>query len=299
MEEEKRRISNKKATVIIIGILIVVYGALWGIYHALTTPYSSTDWKTERNATTTIYSNTKKSVPQKSNVKYSLYSADAILDEQLRYNDFESGLRNVFVKSNKELKNEMNKYIGTDKVKSDMQEIISLSEKYNDEFFTNNNLAIMMIPNAMHKVEVKSVTENNSIAVINIQEEQYVSNLAILTEPSFIFVTLDKNIEGVNFDIYRTTIDYDKNENYKSIFAFEGIAITIIVIIIACLSISAHNEKLEANTNEEKPKKTVKKRIIKIISIIVLVIIALISVFVVYATMQISTMMAYKPTIYL
>lgn len=196
IEEEKRRISKKKATVIIIGILIVVYGVLWGIYHALTTPYSSTDWKTERNATTTIYSNTKKSVPQKSNVKYSLYSADAILDEQLRYNDFESGLRNVFVKSNKELKNEMNKYIGTDKVKSDMQEIISLSEKYNDEFFVNNNLAIVIIPNAMHKVEVKSVTKN-------------------------------------------------------------------------------------------------------IISIIVLVIIALISIFVAYAAMQISTIMAYKPTIYL
>lgn len=244
MEEEKRKISKKKVTVIIIGILIVVYGVLWGIYHALTTPYSSTDWKTERNATTTIYSNTKKSVPQKSNVKYSLYSADAILDEQLRYNDFESGLRNVFVKSNKELKNEMNKYIGTDKVKSDMQEIISLSEKYNDEFFTNNNLAIVMIPDVMHKVEVKSVTEDNSITTINIQEKQYVTNLAILTEPSFIFVTLDKNIEGVNFDIYRTT-SYEKNENYKATFIFAGVAITIIVIIIACLSISAHNAKIE------------------------------------------------------
>jgi len=75
-----------------------------------------------------------------------------------------------------------------------MQEIISLSEKYNGEFFVNNNLAIVMIPNAMHKVEVKSVTEDNSITTINIQEKQYVTNLAILTEPSFIFVTLDKNI---------------------------------------------------------------------------------------------------------
>ena len=180
-----------------------------------------------------------------------------------------------------------------------MQEIISLSEKYNNEFFVNNNLEIVMIPNAMHKVEVKSVTEDNSITTINIQEKQYVTNLAILTEPSFIFVTLDKNIEGVNFDIYRTTIDYDKIENYKSILVFEGIAITIIVIIIAYLSISAHNEKLEANTNEEKPKKTVKKRIIKIIAIIVLVFIILISIFAVYAAMQISTIMAYKPTIYL
>lgn len=244
MEREKRRISKKMTTVIIIGILLVIYGILWGIYHVLTTPYSSTDWKRERNATTTIYSNTKKSVPQKSNVKYSLYSADAILDEQLRYNDFESVLRNVFVKSNKELKNEMNKYIGTDKVKSDMQEVISLSEKYNDEFFTNNNLAIVMIPDVMHKVEVKSVTEDNSITTINIQEKQYVTNLAILTEPSFIFVTLDKNIEGVNFDIYRTT-SHEKNENYKATFIFAGVAITIIVIIIACLSISVHNAKVE------------------------------------------------------
>ena len=179
-----------------------------------------------------------------------------------------------------------------------MQEIISLSEKYNDEFFTNNNLAIVMIPDVMHKVEVKSVTEDNSITTINIQEKQYVTNLAILTEPSFIFVTLDKNIEGVNFDIYRTT-SYEKNENYKATFIFAGVAITIILIIIACLSISAHNEKLEANTNEEKPKKTVKKRIIKIIAIIVLVFIILISIFAVYAAMQISTIMAYKPTIYL
>lgn len=217
MEEEKRKISKKKVTVIIIGILIVVYGVLLGIYHALTTPYSSTDWKTERNATTTIYSNTKKSVPQKSNLKYSLYSADAILDEQLRYNDFESGLRNVFVKSNNELKNEMNKYIGTDKVKSDMQEIISLSEKYNDEFFTNNNLAIVMIPDVMHKVEVKSVTEDNSITTINIQEKQYVTNLAILTEPSFIFVTLDKNIEGVNFDFNICSICSNANKYYYGI----------------------------------------------------------------------------------
>lgn len=101
-----------------------------------------------------------------------------------------------------------------------------------------------MIPDVMHKVEVKSVTEDNSITTINIQEKQYVTNLAILTEPSFIFVTLDKNIEGVNFDIYRTT-SYEKNENYKATFIFAGVAITIILIIIACLSISAHNAKIE------------------------------------------------------
>lgn len=298
MEKEKRRISKMMTTVIIIGILLVIYGILWGIYHVLTKPSSNVDIEIGRHSTTAVYSNTNALIPNKSDMEYSLYAADAILDEQFSYNGPTFNLENIFVKSKVELENQLKTYIGTDKVKTDDGEVLVLSEKYNDEFFASNNLAIVMIPNVMHNVEVKSVRKNRLTVIINIKDEQYVTSTAILTEPSFIFVTLDKSVETVNFNIYKTT-SYEKNENYKTTFIFAGVAITIIVIIIACLSISAHNEKLEANTNEEKPKKTVKKRIIKIIAIIVLVFIILISIFAVYVAMQISTMMAYKPTIYL
>ncbi len=244
MEEEKRKISKKMTTVIIIGILLVIYGILWGIYQVLTKPSSNVDIEIGMNSTTAVYSNTNELIPNKSDMEYSLYSANAILDEQSSYNGSTFNLENIFVKSKVELENQLKTYIGTDKVKTDDGEVLVLGEKYNDEFFASNNLAIVMIPDVMHNVKVKSVRKNKSTAIINIKDEQYVTSTAILTEPSFIFVTLDKSVEAVNFNIYKTT-SYEKNENYKATFIFAGVAITIIVIIIACLSISAHNAKVE------------------------------------------------------
>ena len=66
-----------------------------------------------------------------------------------------------------------------------------------------------MIPDVMHDVEVKSVRKNKSTAIINIKDEQYVTSTSTLTEPSLVFVTLDKSVETVNFNIYKTT-SYEK-----------------------------------------------------------------------------------------
>ena len=222
MEEEKRKISKKMTTVIIIGILLVIYGILWGIYQVLTKPSSNVDIEIGMNSTTALYSNTNELIPNKSDMEYSLYSANAILDEQSSYNGSTFNLENIFVKSKVELENQLKTYIGTDKVKTDDGEVLVLGEKYNDEFFASNNLAIVMIPDVMHNVKVKSVRKNKSTAIINIKDEQYVTSTAILTEPSFIFVTLDKSVEAVNFNIYKTT-SYEKNENYKATFIFAGV----------------------------------------------------------------------------
>lgn len=217
MERKKRRISKKMTMVIIIGILLVIYGILWGIYHVLTKPSSNVNIEIGMNSTTTVYSDTNELIPNESDMEYSLYSANAILDEQFSYNGPIFNLRNVFVKSKVELENQLKTYIGADKVKTDDGEVVVLGVKYDDEFFTSNNLAIVMIPDVMHDVEVKSVRKNKSTAIINIKDEQYVTSTSTLTEPSLVFVTLDKSVETVNFNIYKTT-SYEKKWELYSLY---------------------------------------------------------------------------------
>ena len=99
MEREKRIISKNMTTVIIIGILLVIYGILWGIYHVLTKSSSNVNIEIGMNSTTAVYSNTDELIPNKSDMEYSLYSANAILDEQSSYNGPTFNLENIFVKS--------------------------------------------------------------------------------------------------------------------------------------------------------------------------------------------------------
>lgn len=83
-----------------------------------------------------------------------------------------------------------------------------------------------MIPDVMHNVKVKSVRKNKSTAIINIKDEQYVTSTAILTEPSFIFVTLDKSVEAVNFNIYKTT-SYEKMRTIKQLLYLQELLLQL------------------------------------------------------------------------
>lgn len=297
MEKEKKIISKKNRNLIIVGVLIVLYVSMFGIYHKVTTPCSD-ETKSENGminkSTTTVYSDTWKVTPKKSNVSYEINYG--------KVNNVVSYLKqkyyNVFVKSQSELQSELYKAFGSYDVTvyDENENQMQIGEKFDEEFFKKHNLAIEMHCSFSEKVSIVSVVNNNSIAKINEKEEfDGDANYVYVIEPKITFIALDKDVKEVDFDVYRTTITRKKGE-YIPIFIFEGIVLTIIVIIIVILIILVYNQKIESNLNEKKQSET--KKIIRIITIIALVFIALCSIFWIYVEMSISTI-AHKPIIYL
>ena len=82
-EKKLVRIGFKKKILIILLVLAIIFGVLFIIYHFKTTPFSNTTTTTATTSSgltskTTIYSDTRKSIPEYSTEKYSLYSASII-----------------------------------------------------------------------------------------------------------------------------------------------------------------------------------------------------------------------------
>lgn len=296
MEKEKKIISKKNRNLIIVGVLIVLYVSMLGIYHKVTTP-SSGITKFENGlinkSTTMLYSDTWKVAPKKSNVSYEInYGIVSNATDYLsqRYN-------NVFVKSQSELKAELYKAFGSYDVTvyDENKNQIPISEKFDEEFFKKHNLAIGM--NANSNLSVVSVKENNSIVTINESGKYYEVSYSITIEDEISFITLDKNIEGANFNIYSKTIASRCGE-YATGFIFVGIALTIISIIIVNLMISWHNKKIEQKSSENKEKTRAIKTIIRIIIILGLIFVAIFAILFAFILIEANSTID-KPIIYL
>ena len=167
MEKEKKIISKKNRNLIIVGVLIVLYVSMFGIYHKVTTPCSD-ETKSENGminkSTTTVYSDTWKVTPKKSNVSYEINYGK--VNNVVSY--LQQKYYNVFVKSQSELQSELYKAFGSYDVTvyDENENQMQIGEKFDEEFFKKHNLAIEMHCSFSEEVSIVSVVNNNSIAKI-------------------------------------------------------------------------------------------------------------------------------------
>ena len=293
---KETKISKKTSALIIIGILIVIYGLIFLIYHIQTTPHRGVTSKRGLTSTTTIYENTRKAIPTTSNVKYS--TLETVISGATY-----SSVDNVFVTSNEELIKKINQTIKTNVVKDyESSEKIYISEKFNDEFFENNNLAIQMYSTEElhHHYSIASVIKENSNATINIKDEYTTYGGLVTPTTTLVFIPLSKEIKNVDFDIYTKTINNSYDSNYGVMF-MAGIIIAIIVIVVTLLIISSHNKKIDNKYNieqSEQKQNKMKKGIITTIIVVMIIVIIFFAILFYEAMMTRNTAM-YKPIIYL
>ena len=298
MEEKKQiKISLKTAILIIFIILAIIFGLVFFIYHIQTTPSSNITSATGLTSTTTIYSDTKKKIPVNSNIKYTTYVASVS-----GYHS-DAQLDNIFVTSNNELKQYLYKCIGTNSVYLDSEnEEKSITQLFNNDFFTKYNLAIQMYDasSSHHHYSIASVIKNGSNGTININDNYHTYGGVFAPSSTLVFIALDKEIKDVNFDIYRTTTDNSHNSDFGMMF-IAGIIISIAVISIVLLIVSRHNQKLsnKINLNNNSQKHSSVKKIIIGIIIAILILVVLFFAIVFYEAVMMPNTVAYKPIIYL
>ena len=241
LEEKKAiKISLTRAILIIVAILAIIFGIIFCIYHRQVTPSSNITSTTGLTSTTTIYADTKKDIPTNSNIEYSVLSSSYYKSDNLE---------NLFVTSNEELKTYLLKCFGDVSLKSRyftkaeeqnqtyLLNHITVNEQpvltyFNDNFF-NNNLAIQMYDASYsnHRYSIVSVTKENTNGTVNIKDDFYTYGGSLAAGTYINFIILDKSINHVNYDIYRTTTNNSYEINFKMFF-IAGIVILIAVITI-------------------------------------------------------------------
>ena len=299
MKEKKQvKINLKIAILIVCIILLIIFGTVILIYHIETTPSSSITSSTGLTSTTTIYSDTKKTIPEDSNIEYITHSSTV-------YSTYSSDIQldNIFVTSNSELEEYLYKCIGTDLAYMDNEnEEKSISQFFNDEFFEKYNLAIEMYDSSSthDNYSIVSVVKDGSNSTINIKDNFYTYSGPLAPSSTLVFVALDKEINNVNFDIYRTTIDNSHESNYEMMF-IAGIIISIATIIIVSIIVSNHNRKVDEmyNVDDNSKKNNSIKKIIICIVIVILILLVVFFAIIFYESVMMPNTIAYKPIIYL
>lgn len=242
-EEKKQKISFKKAILIAIAILVVIFGIVLYIYHRAVTLSSNITSSTGITSTTTMYKNTKIKVPTVSNTQY---------DDLKAYMDISSysdlNIENIFVTSKQELLTYLLKCLGTQYRSIELNEK-NLLEYFDDEFFKDNNLAIEMHDGttSKHSYSIVSVTKEGTNATINIKDNTYTYGGIFLPNIEFSFIVLGKDITNVKFDIYQTTIN-NGCESGLRMMIIGGIVIAILVIMIVSIIVIRYNRKIENKT---------------------------------------------------
>lgn len=324
MEEKKFiKISLTQAIIIIVAILAIIFGIIFFIYNRVVAPSSNITSITSSTSRTTTYSDTGKTIPTNSNAKYNVLSSSC---------DGSDNLENLFVTSNEELKTYLlkcfknssyeskysnrrtqntNQTSSLNKIMVNGQPVLTY---FDDNFFEKNNLAIQMYDASYshHHYSIISVTKENSTATVNIKDNSYTYGGAFGPTTNINFIVLDKSINKVNYDIYRTTIDNSHSTDYRMFF-ISGTLIAIAIIAIVSMLVIKHNKKVEnktevksekgrENKTETEPKSKTKQSSNKIIFGIVIGILVLIGIF--FAIVSFESLMSpntasYKPIIYL
>ena len=251
----------------------MIFGLPFFIYYLQTTPFSSTTSTTGLTSTTTIYSDTKKEVPTNSNTKFTTYRASV-------YSDYSSviHLDNIFVTSPMELEQYLYKCVGTNTVYIEIEnEKTLVSQYFNDDFFEHNNLAIKMHDSSSshHHYSIVSVIKNGSNATINVKDNSSTYGGVFTPSSTLIFIALDKEIENVNFDIYRTTTNNSYDSDFETMFITGGIIIIAVIILVPLIILK---DNLSNSENQFKKHGKIKNFSINIIIVILILIIILFAV---------------------
>ena len=269
-----KKISAIKTTLIVLTVLIatLVFLSLVSFKHG-TKKYSETGL----NSKTTIYQNYKKA-PTNSNVSFEVYKSELIygVNEQ----------ENVLVTSNLQLKQILMQKLKTDVVQ--LENMIMSDEIFNDEFFKENNLAILTSEDTL---TFNSIVKNNDNVTINISSRIiiYSEGLGLEDTNRLFFITLDKDIKNVNFKIYKTNEKWGgitSEEERKSLLLPKGIAVCVISIILTILVIANHNYKVNCIENNIVNKKW---KIFRILGIVLFSLIELILVVAFYVLSYVTS----------
>ena len=274
--KENKKINICTAICIIITILIVMFGTIFYLYHREITPSSDITLLEGTTSTTTIYSNTKKAVPTTSNIEYKVLASKLdVMEYYSSYRDWKGICEeNLFVTSSEELKRYLLECVG-ELYNYIIIENENIEQYFNDDFFEENNLAIVISKETNN--EIVSVIQDFEKGIINIEKniiytgENY-EETALMWELEFKFICLDNNIKNVEFDIYKTET-YSYRKDY-SIMLKASTIITLSVITIVAILVREHNKRVG---NEERINDIKAKKIILAFIIIILIIIAIFS----------------------
>ena len=285
MKEKKLvKIGFKKTILIILFILVIIFGVLFIINYFQKNPFSNTTTTSGLTSETTIYSDTRKNIPEYSTEKYILYSADIRSKEatykKLVKSDFQLvDLDNIFVTSNDELELYLNNYFNPSFFYLSVNGE-KINEFFDDDFFKKYNLAIEMYDiSSSYTSSIAGVISNGDDVTINIKvntsEKDFnptdipiSTSIIELYNPMINLIALDKKIKNVNFDVYKNT-RYNYYIDYEKLF-IAGAVISIAVIIMVLLIVLSHNHKIKSISNNSYNKSLLKKIIIGIIILILI-----------------------------
>lgn len=273
MEEKKeKKINLKVANFITIAVLLLVFGILFLVYYLDNKPERSITSVEGLTSTTTTYRNTNKKVSMESNVEYEIIEDSINLGYYIYGSN--SGYSvyvkadNLFVKSKEELLNNLSEcimvysgeseytYNGARRVDVESEKIDYLTSEiylehqeilaqFDDNFFEKNNLiVILMDSEAGGARNISSIVVEDGKGTVNSLYRYSLdgNRIAILPVPQVVFVSVDKSIDEVEFDVYYE----EESDNFGLIIMLisSGI-ISIVVIILVTMIVSKYNKRKE------------------------------------------------------
>lgn len=229
-KKEPIRISLKMAIISILVVLAIIGGVIYFVYSNSIEEEVQVTTKQGRNCTTNIYT-TCKEVPTGNDIEYDVTKKGAL---SYAVRDFDNALikskeelnayfEGFFETNKKELDREMEYY--TQSTNKEYKPIKVELEEFDDEYFEKHNLAINVGPYYFVSVNIQ-----NGIETINLRRIYRQGTLAL--EEFFNFITLDKDVEKVNFDIYGIYGDADVSITDEDYSEFITIVIGILLIIV-------------------------------------------------------------------
>ena len=291
-----KKISLKKGLLFL--LLIVCIGIL--TIYFLIAPERFVIIKRHGASTTVTYINPEKEIPRETNLKgneFNVYYYNASY-WKINYGELKETSFNSFVTSYEEF-TKLIRNLTKNKKQADVYND-KLREEYNEDFFKKHNLAVMCNCDTYKSIEnIESIVADGERVTINCNA---VNNI----EPGYnsgniIFISLNKEIKKVKFDIYETKENrFVYAGNVENVIVV-GTVISIIAVIITIMYMLIHNQRVaykEQKDGEGKNANKVKNAIALYIVGGVVVILAL--VFFTFKFMnRIVVMIADKPIIYL
>ena len=228
----------------LIVVLILVIGG--GAYYFLVVDNEEENVIVQQgnNCTTNIYI-TKKDIPTCNDIEYDSLIGDVSHHLSVFMSKNKIILDNTFINSKEELNEYFEKFFEGDEeylslgMDSGWVSVLDIIKEFDDEYFEKHNLAINIGPYMFISANIQNGNET-----INLQKLYRQGTLAL--PEYFNFITLNKDVEKVNFDIYTYQKESitDVLEDYSPIIAI--IIGTLIIIIFSRILYKSKNKVTKA-----------------------------------------------------
>lgn len=249
-----KKISLKKGLLFL--LLIVCIGIL--TIYFLIAPERFVIIKRHGASTTVTYINPEKEIPRETNLKsneFNVYYYNASY-WKINYGELKETSFNSFVTSYEEF-TKLIRNLTKNKKQADVYND-KLREEYNEDFFKKHNLAVMCNCDTYKSIEnIESIVADGERVTINCNA---VNNI----EPGYnsgniIFISLNKEIKKVKFDIYETKENrFVYAGNVENVIVV-GTVISIIAVIIAIMYMLIHNQRVAYKEQKDGEGKNANK----------------------------------------